>query len=208
MGMGGGKHWRRAQPRRAAGSPSENGSAERNRVNVRCFRAAALAVLLAGASLGPACAAGPVARDGGFSHAKRGWWIGAPDGAWTRASVEGADLVFREPAGAWMSLASRCQIALADPRVLVRHLVIGLPERTLLREGEVRVDGRAGWSQTWRTRRAERELKAVSVVAGGCVYDWVLVAPPGSSSVEASFDRWWGSFRLPEPAPSALGAAP
>ena len=173
-------------------------------------RAAAVSVLLAAGLAASACASDLVATQGGFAHAKRGWRIEAPQGAWTRATVEGAELAFRDAAGAWMSLASRCGIARTDPRALVRELAIGLPSRTLVREGEVRVDGRPGWSQTWRIRvgDAERELEAVSVVADGCVYDWVLVSGAGSTALDESFERWWGSFRLGEPEATALGGAP
>ena len=174
-------------------------------------RVASISALLAVSLHGSACASPAVVPDGGgFAHATRGWRIDAPDPAWSRASVDGAELSFRGPEGAWMSLASRCGIAPAEPRVLVRHLAIGLPERTLVREGEVRVDGRRGWSQTWRTRvgGAERELEAVSVVADDCVYDFVLVAPPGAATAAQGFDRWRGSFRLPAPPPTELGGAP
>jgi hypothetical protein len=172
-------------------------------------RVASIAALLAIALHGSACASPLVVQDGGgFAHRARGWRIDAPDAAWTRASVDGAELAFRGPEGSWMSLASRCGIARAEPRVLVRHLAIGLPDRNLVREGEVRVDGRPGWSQTWRTRAggAERELEAVSVVADGCVYDFVRVAPPGAAVQD--FERWLASFRLSAPPPSGPGGAP
>jgi hypothetical protein len=173
-------------------------------------RAAAISALLAVGLQGAACASpGVVEAGGGFAHPARGWRIDAPGAGWTRASVEGAELAFRGPGGAWMSLASRCGIVRKEPRVLVRHLAIGLPGRSLVREGEVRVDGRPGWSQTWRTRAggAERELEAVSVVADDCVYDFVLVARPGAAGAQQGFERWCGSFRLPPPPPE-LGGAP
>jgi hypothetical protein len=165
-----------------------------------------MAALLAVALQGAACASpGVVAAGGGFAHPARGWRIDAPGAGWTRASVEGAELAFRGPGGAWMSLASRCGIARAEPRVLVRHLAIGIPGRTLVREGELSVDGRPGWSQTWRARvgEAERELEAASVVADGCVHDFVLVAPPGAADAAREFERWRASFRV-----SAPGGAP
>jgi hypothetical protein len=171
----------------------------------------ALGAWLAGALHGSACASPVVERDGGgYEHAKQGWRVDAPGAPWTRAEVEGAALGFRAPGGAWMSLASRCGIARGSPRVLVRHLAIGLPGRELVAEREVRVDGRPGWWQTWRTRveGAERELDAVSVVGDGCVYDWVLVAPPGSTSLREAFERWWGTFRLPAPASPGPEASP
>ena len=174
-------------------------------------RGLAIPALLAVALHGSACASPGVVQDGGgFADPARGWRVAAPDAAWTRSSVDGAELAFRGPGGAWMSLASRCGILRADPRVLVRHLAIGLPGRSLVREGELRVDGRAGWSQTWRTRAgdAERELEASSVVAGDCVYDFVLVAPPGAPGAAQEFERWRGSFRLSAPPPAGTGGAP
>jgi hypothetical protein len=173
-------------------------------------RAAAVSAL-AVALHGPACASPAVVEEGaGFAHPARGWRIDAPGPAWARASVDGAELAFRGPEGAWMSLASRCGIVRTEPRVLVRHLAIGLPERSLVREGELRVDGRRGWSQTWRTRAGgtEREVEALSVVAGDCVYDFVRVAPPGAAGAAQAFERWCGSFRLPAPAPAERGGAP
>jgi hypothetical protein len=195
---------------RVAGG-ERRGDAGRNPRALRRTRVVALALGVAGALHGTACASPVVERDdGGYSHARQGWRVDAPGDPWTRAEVEGALLAFRAPGGAWMSLASRCGIAPAQPRVLVRHLAIGLRPRQLVAEREVRVDGRPGWWQTWRTRvgDAERELDALSVVGDGCVYDWVLVAPPGSTSLREGFERWWGTFRLAPPASPGSGAAP
>jgi hypothetical protein len=172
-------------------------------------RAAVLPALVGVGLTGSACASDLVETPDGYLHARQGWRIEAPRGDWTRVRVEGAELAFRDPSGAWLSLALRCGIARAEPRVLVRRLATGLPARTLVREGEVHVDGRPGWSQTWRTRLGdvERELDAVSVVADDCVYDWVLVSAP-RPALDESFERWWRSFRLDRPAATALGGAP
>jgi hypothetical protein len=173
-------------------------------------RAAVLPALVGVGLTGSACASDLVENADGFVHTRQGWRIDAPRGAWTRAPVEGAELAFRDPSGAWLSLSSRCGIAREEPRVLVRRLATGLPARTLVREGEVRLDGRPGWSQTWRTRLGdvERELEAVSVVADGCVYDWVLVSAPGPASPDESFEGWWRSFRWEPPRATALGGPP
>lgn len=148
---------------------------------------------------GTACASALVLRGDYFEHTELGYRIERPGGAWTRASLEGADLVY-QAAGGTMSLISRCHTPLADPRTLARHLVVGLRERTLRDEGGVEVDGRPGWFQRYETRLdgEPRVLKSVTTVANGCIFDWVLVVSAESDLLESSFDRWWVSFRVPE----------
>lgn len=153
---------------------------------------ATLALMLA------ACAT-PLLREGEtFVHREHGYRIAVPPESWRPLALEAADLAFSGPGGARMSLGSRCGIPLATPAVLSRHLVIGVRQRRLLAEGAVTLEGHSGWTRTYEIEFESRPryLKSVTLVAGRCVYDWVLIAGADSQEAERAFDRWWSSFRL------------
>lgn len=144
-----------------------------------------------------ACASTLVLEGERWRHLPLGYTIDAPGPGWLVLGVEGADLAFRGPEGASLSLSSRCNTPLAPPRVLARHLVIGLPDRSLLQAGAVELEGQPGWAQRYEVQVEGRThlLSSVTVVTHGCVIDFALVEPGSSQISQAAFERWWRSFR-------------
>jgi len=62
--------------------------------------------------------------------------------------------------------------------------------------------GDPGWAQIVETGSGSRDavtVKTVTVVNGGCVFDWVLVSPSGErfESALGVFDGWWPTFSRP-----------
>jgi hypothetical protein len=157
--------------------------------------------------LAPACA-GNVVRYELAGHerlwnSQRGYSIDLPQRAsgvgWREQGVEGADLAFRRPDGAALSLQTSCRKRRASPQILARHLTLGSVDERLLGSAPVELHGDSGWSQSFETREQDVvvHVKTVSVVGEGCVYDWVLVTREASAfeALEPIFDAWWQSFR-------------
>lgn len=167
-------------------------------------RASGIAVWLLVILQTAACVSGPVFEDGRYQHRGGHYSIARPggeDSGWQQVRVEGAELSFRGPDRAMMSLVEHCGRAPAKPRVLARQLLIGLEGPTLLEEGPVGADQAEGWMQRLEaTADGEAlQLKTVTRVVGECSYDWILVARGGLEGSEAAFDDWWRSFRIIEP---------
>lgn len=169
----------------------------------RVLRAAAWVCVAV--SLG--CASDPITTQGPrYRHRTLGYEIGFPSSQfaeWERFEVKGADLAFRTrsqdsgPAEtSTMSLQSACRKTAADPSMLARHLRIGLDQPKLLSSGPVEVDGRDAWQQVFDTREQDHSVrvKTVTVLAGGCTFDWILIARGDFEPLERSFDAWWASF--------------
>ena len=144
-----------------------------------------------------ACTSTLVLEGGHWRHGTLGYSIEALAPGWVPLRVDGVDLAFRGPGGATTSLSSRCHTPLARPQILARHLVIGLPDRSLLEARAVVVDGRPGWLQRYELSvdAATRRLTSVTTVVRECVIDFVLVEPHPASGSAQEFERWWGSFR-------------
>lgn len=162
----------------------------------------ACAVSLALALVGTGCVGPMVRTDGGYRHRHHDFTIAAPEavgGAWEPVEVKGAALAFRRPGPQTMSLKSLCGKPVASSQLMARHLRMGLPpDWQLVASGPVSVDGRSGWTQTL-ARESEGtsiHLETVTLVAGDCTFDWILVAAGPFAPVEAVFDAWWDSFRL------------
>ena len=168
----------------------------------------------------PACARDLVRENGEWRSTRAGFRIAepaatpgpdaaaGPDAGWERFDLEGAALAFRRGKLETMSLQARCGRPVAAPAILARHLVIGLPERTLRQAGPVRVAGQSGWTQTFDARLENRtvRLKTVTLVAAGCVYDLMLVSKGEFEPAERVFDAWVASFALSDVA--SAGGAP
>jgi hypothetical protein len=136
-----------------------------------------------------ACATGtfePV--DGRFHHRVHGYSLAEPETV----------VAYRRHGSALMSLQSGCRRPLAGPQVMARHLVIGLPERTLRQAGPVAVGNWPGWTQTFDTLQEGTtvRVKTVTLTTNHCAIDWILTAAEGFEAAEPSFDRWWSSFRV------------
>ena len=149
--------------------------------------------------LGAGCATPSLSVSGqGFSHRRHDYTIGrAPEG-WERVKVDGAAIAFRRSGPNTMSLQSRCGKPVATPQLMARHLVIRLPDRTLVSAGPIAVAGRSGWSQVFDTveHGVSVRVKTVTLVAQDCTFDWVLASTGSFDAAEVDFDAWWASFEL------------
>jgi len=168
----------------------------------------ALAGALLGSLLAFGCAGKSVViADGKMRYERHHLTVSVPEQPpWERTSVDRAIAAYRAPGPAFMSLQTRCGRPVASPQVMARHLVIGIPDRALRQSGPVAVGAWQGWSQVFDTmeKGAAVRLKTVTLVAGGCTFDWILSARTGFEEVEPSFDAWWQSFEYDDPA--AAGA--
>jgi hypothetical protein len=172
-------------------------------------RVATWRALVLAALLGVGCASEFDRREGPggpyLEHKKLGYFISeVPEwtaGAWTRTKVPGADLAYRNDEGTAISLASRCRRTRASVGSLARQLTIGTSRERLLAAGPIEHGGDDGWTQTFDTQEdgVSLRIKAITLRAGACVYDWLLVTPGPApfERAEPSFDRWMQSFVAP-----------
>lgn len=159
----------------------------------------ALAGTVLGLPLLFGCASSPFVVDGGrLVHPRHGFSVDVPERPpWQPVSV-GAAAAFRTDGSARMSLQSGCGRPVAEPHIMARHLLIGLPERTLRQSGSVSVGDWPGWFQVFDTLHGESavRVKTVTLVAERCTFDWILSAGSGFEAAEPSFDLWWRSFEF------------
>lgn len=99
-----------------------------------------------------------------------------------------------------MSLQARCGQPVASPAIMARHLMIGIPERTLRQAGPFLVAGRSGWTQTFDARLEGRtvRIQTVTLVTSGCAYDLMLVAAGDPEPAQRSFQAWVEGFTVSE----------
>jgi hypothetical protein len=170
---------------------------------------AALAAAVLGLLLVLGCASSPLVIDGGrLVHLRHGFSVGVPERPpWEPISVDAAVAAFRSGGSARMSLQSGCGRSVAAPRIMARHLVIGLPERTLRQSGPVSVDDWPGWFQVFDTLHegAAVRIKTVTLVVERCTFDWILSARGDFETAEPSFDAWWRSFEFTATAAAGAG---
>jgi hypothetical protein len=166
----------------------------------RCLAAALALVLVNG------CASDMQWRDGRAVHRELGFSVATPPGgAWERVAVEGAWLAYRHPAGAHMSLQTRCFRRYLNAQLRARHLLIGVAPRTLRQSGPVSVGPYGGWSQRVDVGEGPTpiRLKTLTLLIEDCAYDWLLTAHDDFDALEPVFDAWWQSFeREPAGGPS------
>jgi len=168
----------------------------RLRLAARCVCRAALGLTL----LLLACAHDLVAENGGWRSKREGFRIGEPGAGWERFDLEGADLAFRQGGSETISLLARCGRPVASPAIMARHLMIGIPERTLRQAGPFLVGGRSGWTQTFDARLEGRtvRIQTVTLVTAGCAYDFLVVAAGDPEPAQRAFEAWVDSFSLSE----------
>ena len=146
------------------------------------------------------CATGWQQQGDRFVDEARGMSIAVPDsggasGAWRPVDVDGSVLTLRREDGATLSWLRRCERREVSARTASRELVRGLPDRVLSAEGAVATEGGEAWRVAAQVGRGEAPLglDAVTRVGGGCIDDWVLVAPAGSPT-EGVLDAWWPTW--------------
>ena len=153
-------------------------------------------------SSGVSCAGTPLAPSGGrWVHPSIGYAVDAPavsPQAWRAIRVDGADLAYRRSDGSTLTLMSDCARGDAPPALLARQLLIGTPEREVVRSEAVALAGAPGWFLVFQTREEGTEVtvNALTLASDGCTFDWLWVAP-GRPEVAPWFERWWGSFVPP-----------
>ncbi len=147
-----------------------------------------------------ACARDLVAERGGWRSAREGFWIGNPGSGWERFDLEGADLAFRRSGTETISLQARCGRPVTSPQIMARHLMIGIPERTLRQAGPYLVGGRSGWTQTFDARVDGRtvRIQTVTLVTTACAYDFLVVAAGDPEPAQRTFQAWVEGFSLTE----------
>jgi hypothetical protein len=147
-----------------------------------------------------ACARDLIAERGGWRSVREGFWIGNPGAGWERFDLEGADLAFRQDKSETMSLQARCGRPVTSPQIMARHLMIGIPERTLRQAGPVLVAGRSGWTQTFDARLEGRtvRIQTVTLVTSNCAYDLMLVAAGDPDPALRAFEAWVEGFTVAE----------
>ncbi|HEY8153031.1 MAG TPA: hypothetical protein VII72_02770 [Myxococcota bacterium] len=154
--------------------------------------------------LAAACARDLVAENGGWRSTRDGYRIGAPGQGWERFDLEGAALAFRRGGSETLSLQTRCGRPVSTPAIMARHLMIGIPERTLRQAGPASLVGLPAWSQIFDARLDGRtvRIQTLTLVAAGCAYDFLVVAAGDPEPAQRDFEAWLGSFSL-----AAVGAA-
>ena len=154
-----------------------------------------------------ACAMGPFDResDGVLRHRTLDYAITepafAPADRFERVSLDGTDIAYRSPDGRSMSLSSRCVRIRSSPQMLARRLLAGTGSQYVIESHPIEHGGDPGWRQKVDAGEAPARVRieTVTIVNGGCVFDFLLVGRPDSrfDEVSAVFERWWLSFRRP-----------
>jgi len=145
-----------------------------------------------------ACAGGRV-TDGVYRDAGNRYTLRLPAGAWLPQPLEGAVVAFRAPSlRAGLGLAVECERPEpGELRHVARHLFWGLTNRQIRESGPVSLRGAVGR----RSRLVGRldgqrvEAEGVTVRHGGCLYDFVYVAPPEAfERGRADFEAFLAGF--------------
>ena len=148
----------------------------------RALSSGSLALALLSLALAVAGCATSDRIEGGVFHSSKGYAVSLPGGEWQVAAGAESDLELRRaaPAGGMLADAT-CGGRVADrpAPLLVRYLTFGLKHRTDVRTDDVVVKGRRGARSTLRGTLDGKDVAvdAVTLKEGGCVYDFLYVAP-------------------------------
>jgi hypothetical protein len=153
--------------------------------------------------LSVACGGSATYSNGTFSDNAATFHVDSPGSGWRRLDVESQnDLAFEhEGTASLMQVNANCDAALDIPLVaLTNHLLIGFTERTEVEpQAVVPMDGR----EALRTHvlakldGVSRELLLTVLKKDGCVYDFALLGPPGTSFATArpAYEAMLAGFR-------------
>ena len=145
-----------------------------------------------------ACAAGAI-RDGVYHDPQRRFTVRVPAGRWQPLKLDGVTLSFRAPdLDAGMGLHVDCDRPESGPMPAVaRHLFFGLQDKRVEQRERIAVSDADGMRTRLRARLDDRpvEVDGVTLRRGGCLVDFVYVAPPqrfeeGRPDFEAFFRSW------------------
>ncbi|WP_373048513.1 hypothetical protein [Vulgatibacter sp.] len=136
-----------------------------------------------------ACGGGGTLRDGTFRDAEASYRLGALPDSWERVAFSDNDLAWTDGAGRVIAVNALCD-GHGDPslKVLTDHLLLGFEEREILEREQMEIAGRGAL----RTRANARldgvpvEMELTLLKKGGCVYDLIYTAPPGTFGVRAA----------------------
>jgi hypothetical protein len=131
--------------------------------------------------------------------------VGTLQSAWDPLEVDGEnDLAWgHADIGAVIQVNASCKQDLDVPlEALTQHLLVGFTERRIHEQKLITLDGREAL-QTHLNAKLEgvdRELLLIVLKKNGCVYDFALVAPPGSAfdRAKADFERFVSHFQTIE----------
>jgi hypothetical protein len=145
--------------------------------------ARALPALILLAAAGCATATGRI--ENGMFYSAKGYRVTLPATGWRVETEPRADLALQREAGSGgMVVDATCggREARRPLDVLTRHLTFGLTKRDVLEDGPVTVAGREGAHSVVRGRADGRDVTVEALVmrAGGCVHDFLYVAPSES----------------------------
>jgi hypothetical protein len=168
---------------------------------VRVIRTAWLAFAF-GLSAG-ALACGASSYEGSvYRDPETAFEVPPPPQGWTSLDVEGDnDLAWASDGlAAVIQVNASCDPSLDIPlRNLTQQLLIGFTDREVLEEATVPMDEREALRTHLYAKLdgVRRELLLYVMKKDGCVYDFSLVAPPGSSfsSARDAYERVIGGFR-------------
>ena len=119
--------------------------------------------------------------------------LGTLDGAWQTQEAGGADRAWWHPEHlATAYTDSHCQDQVDDVSMqrLNEQLTGGFTDAVEVSSERIRLDGREGWVRrlTGGLDGVTVEVAAVVIRKDDCVYDMVLIAPPGR--FEAAWESW------------------
>lgn len=159
---------------------------------------------LAGALAALALAAGCSVRriENGVYHSPKGYRVTIPGPEWEVVESSRADLELRHRSGdAGLLAQATCAPAAVrrSSSALVRELLAGLRDRTVLERGQAWLDGRPAAHTVVEARARsggpEVRIEAYTVTGGRCVYDLIYAAPPAVAGAwRADFGRFAASF--------------
>jgi hypothetical protein len=115
---------------------------------------------------------------------------------WHQIEVSEARLAFRdEQTGALVAVGGRCDRDGDDVplEALTQHLFLQFTDRTILSQRLLALDGREALRTelTARLDGVPRDFVVVVLKKDGCVYDFMLIAPPGTiADGSPPFDRF------------------
>lgn len=154
--------------------------------------------------LGTGCAGARVVQ-GMYLDSENRYQIRLPAAPWISISLDGAALAFRQPA-LQAAIALNAECPSSEPGELpwvARHLFFGLREKRIQRRERVSLQGAEG-VRTWLVAEldgAPVAVEGVTLRRGGCLYDFMYVAPPATfARGQSDFQTFVESWRpLPEP---------
>lgn len=158
--------------------------------------------ILAAVALGAGCSVRRI--DNGVYRSPKGYRVVIPGATWAIVESSEADLELRHravPAGIVANAECRRGLGQVPAPVLLRHLLVGLRDRTPIEHGDVVMDGHPATRvvlEAAPAADAERlRIEAWTMSDGRCVYDLLYAAPPARfAEVYAAFERFVGSFEL------------